>query len=1276
MRGRIIPFLKSLALSGVVFIVGYALSLENRVAGTLFLAVYSTVMVVRSFRKPVPLSMLTAVLPGLMALFSFAVQASVMDYGDPELPMIGLLAGIVPGIIMGLVHRIYVENGRIWAKKSFWYLVLWGISYLMVQGAALAGIREISGGALAVSGFTSASLVMLSIFLMGKYQKNKRRLSTATMSAAGILSLFFTLAVLLTAFSPGAGHTKSHEDNVRKSADWLNRMEGNPDDEFVVDPNYYIPGDRPSRSSDTLGDTSGRSSYSRSQGGRVRQDIVDAGMAGAASQMLVAAIMAAIMSGASSAGTAAAAAAAGMAGGPLPASALMDPDTGETLPTEDGKYWVWGKWVSEDEARKWVSERNDTHARRRAEIDNRFAAERADRHAEAEARHKTRGDRYDPDTDTWYTKGHDDAVRAAAHKAARDRFNDAMLEKNRTHAADRLRRMLTDEGQDAGLVDDLIGAGKWDTVCDMFRDRVYQGIKDSVSDHAAQRRWATAAQVGQYGASVVESAAKAGVALLAVPATGGSSLAAMGAAAGATGAITGAGESAGAYFDAVDKYGPMTDKNWQKIASKTVKGSVVGFLSGAKDGAIGVYCGGPGVSKTVKVLLPAGCDAAETYLRTGDLEKAGKTGALSIIGDLGGDAVDRIGNRLARDVTGTALSMGMGGAGSYVNGGSFGEGAITGLINRTGSKMGNDVVQGLVSNKPAPGMVLSQDDDGEAGVLKAIEDMDAKQAGHLPLDKQPEVIQDLWDTRRTIVEKNPDTGEEYTMVLLDGKKAFDQLADTGSSRSAKLADPDIQQAMVDTRQKLIYDPADQATIARVLKKPEIQAKMQPGDKLVITGFSTPGTPPKVGADRDAIMCIARPDPDTGEIQMIQVDRRLWQNEAYEEFYKHTAKYANTDENGNITPESEPEFHRRKQALAHLRKRPLDDDTIARVKGQVRAKVDAQIKIENNTLKAAGMDLVDDAARQARIDALVDQRLSRLNDQFLTDDQINARAWAESRNQVFTDPYHVEASRDNSNQVFTLTRDPDGTTRPVRAQIGVETDGRVRPVRDIQGDLRTGPAILEAQQGQRRGLLDDEGYAAMWKVKSRDYADGNIPEAVAQSQKGIKQLMKLREGQRSAGVAVPPLKPHVAEAMELILRAPADATASPEKMAELDAALKSIPRSDAVDSHTQAPPAYPGGIIEAMEKLPEQNRMLGAATPDTAPGYKGLKDGPLASDAVRSAMRGTASRDNAQVLPQDDVQATQDTGPPPEPDELQERIRKLDQERAALMKQFDDKSRNT
>jgi hypothetical protein len=212
---------------------------------------------------------------------------------------------------------------------------------------------------------------------------------------------------------------------------------------------------------------------------------------------------------------------------------------------------------------------------------------------------------------------------------------------------------------------------------------------------------------------------------------------------------------------------------------------------------------------------------------------------------------------------------------------------------------------------------------------------------------------------------------------------------------------------------------------------------------------------------------------------------------------------------------------------------------------------------------------------------------------------------------------------------------------------------------------------------------------MWKAKSGDYMDGNLPEAIAQTQKGIVQQIKFIDGQRQAGIPVPPLKSHVAEAME-ILSDPKNATAEPDTIRQVDADIRSINKADGT-------PAFPGGIREAMEKIPEQNRVLDMAiraravpTPTEeppveihpvepipeVPSYTPLEEGPLVSDANRSSMRAAPSPPSTseplpEIIPQSGID-----NDPVDPHELEERIRKLDEERARLARQIAERKKQS
>jgi len=553
----------------------------------------------------------------------------------------------------------------------------------------------------------------------------------------------------------------------------------------------------------------------------------------------------------------------------------------------------------------------------------------------------------------------------------------------------------------------------------------------------------------------------------------------------------------------------------------------------------------PGTSGVVKVLLPAGADTAETYIRTGDIKRSLATGAVSAVGDMVGLKTDGMAGGIQKELVGATTSVVSGGTLSVINGGDFGDGAVNGLINHAGGKLGSSVgAAGVDHANRAPEDMVRQaqaevgqqrrqtiltDDQADAvlsGLRADRDDPNISAADRRMIDehikaiesgpRQSDVVAELDrsriqtdDTGKPILDADgfPVKGDK-----VDTRGALDQLQDTASSRTAKQGDPELRDAIIKTRQEEIYAPADERTINRAAQNPEVQAMMQPGDKLTMDTFSTPGKPPSLGADRDARLTIER---DTGRvdskgnpiIDKFEVPRKHWEKDAYQDFYDHSMDIVGGRE--NVTPDSHPEFFRRRDELDYL--------------------------------KGAGV----------------------------SQDEIDARAWGEAHNQLFTDKHHMEASADNSDQVL-RNAETRQTSNVELTQKGIG-----------EGD------------GTARTLDDPEGYARMWGEKSRFYED-NPPEAVAQSQKGIEAQMRVREGLRNQGVEPPPLDQNTAQAMELISRAPVGVDATPEALGQLESDLQNLGYRDTNDA-MQKVASQAEGLKWSQPQGPQAGTTTGAVT---------------------------------------------------------------------------------
>ena len=182
--------------------------------------------------------------------------------------------------------------------------------------------------------------------------------------------------------------------------------------------------------------------------------------------------------------------------------------------------------------------------------------------------------------------------------------------------------------------------------------------------------------------------------------------------------------------------------------------------------------------------------------------------------------------------------------------------------------------------------------------------------------------------------------------------------------------------MINTRRDKIYAPADNETIRKVAPELVKAGVLKPGDKLVMDTFSTPKQradgsfePPKIGADRDARLVIERIDAD-GKVTKLEVDRRIWAPQALEDFYDHTTKIAGGED--AINSQNQPKYFDRMKEM---------------------------------------MGIQDEQGKPPLTDQQILDRANQWDKDHPNEPPVRHQAWAESKNQVFTDRTHAEAGMD-------------------------------------------------------------------------------------------------------------------------------------------------------------------------------------------------------------------------------------------------------------------------
>ena len=166
----------------------------------------------------------------------------------------------------------------------------------------------------------------------------------------------------------------------------------------------------------------------------------------------------------------------------------------------------------------------------------------------------------------------------------------------------------------------------------------------------------------------------------------------------------------------------------------------------------------------------------------------------------------------------------------------------------------------------APAKPAKQTPPSEDDIRQALKTQKEQQRREIDLPHQDARVQRMAKTLHN----------ENEMPMVDKREALEQLTDTRSSRTAKQAPKDVQEAIINTREQKLYKPADQATINQVSKNPAVQKMMKPGDKLVMDSFQTPGKSGRsVGADRDARLVIQRADGKRIEVPLLRLTGPPW-----------------------------------------------------------------------------------------------------------------------------------------------------------------------------------------------------------------------------------------------------------------------------------------------------------------------------------------------------------------------------------------------------------------
>ncbi len=191
-------------------------------------------------------------------------------------------------------------------------------------------------------------------------------------------------------------------------------------------------------------------------------------------------------------------------------------------------------------------------------------------------------------------------------------------------------------------------------------------------------------------------------------------------------------------------------------------------------------------------------------------------------------------------------------------------------------------------------------------------------------------------------------------------------------------------------------------------------------------------------------------------------------------------------------------------------------------------------------------------------------------------------WAEKHGQAGTDKFHIEASRDYSDQVLDLKTGSKQTVDP--------QDITASKLKSIADDPLHG-----FKPGKETVKLEDPaGFGEMFKQKvDLEVGRGNPYEGIAQAKKGVETLDKVRSGYIKQGLKVGKLPDNMSKAMDLIAKSDLPVHPDPKVLAVLNKDLSDL--------------GFKGGLSDFSNKMGGQFESLKFAEPERFWGELDFKD---------------------------------------------------------------------
>ncbi len=143
--------------------------------------IISFAFMIKTLGRARRLNVRSLIVPILISIAFLVLYRALLDLNKLTGVSIGLVIfGMAIGIIWSRTTRLTIKGRTVFAQKSVWYVIIWGLSIIITQFLAMTATQELVTYGLSTVYFSTGLVVSTNTGLFARYIKNLRTVPADT----------------------------------------------------------------------------------------------------------------------------------------------------------------------------------------------------------------------------------------------------------------------------------------------------------------------------------------------------------------------------------------------------------------------------------------------------------------------------------------------------------------------------------------------------------------------------------------------------------------------------------------------------------------------------------------------------------------------------------------------------------------------------------------------------------------------------------------------------------------------------------------------------------------------------------------------------------------------------------------------------------------------------------------------------------------------------------------------------------------------------------------